>query len=222
MHGGSAHCCDIADIRGDRFVSDRIGRMKIANEVRVLDEEIRTADKRIAGWKIDHGRIVTDADGPMRGLRAKSLSDSADESPFPQVADLHTVASAPLRRRRGRRTTLPGFFASSKAALKTLLMSSTKMKRISLRMVSLTSSRSRLLSDGRITVSIFARRAASTFSLMPPTGNTSPRSVISPVIAILRCTALPVSSDRIAVAIVTPADGPSFGMAPSGTWTWMS
>ena len=25
-----------------------------------------------------------------------------------------------------------------------------------------------------------------------------------------------------AVAIVTPADGPSFGTAPSGTWMWIS
>ena len=36
---------------------------------------------------------------------------------------------------------------------------------------------------GRITVSMPARLAASTFSLMPPTGSTSPRSVISPVMA---------------------------------------
>ena len=34
----------------------------------------------------------------------------------------------------------------------------------------------------------FARRAANIFSLMPPTGSTFPRSVISPVIATLRLT----------------------------------
>ena len=32
----------------------------------------------------------------------------------------------------------------------------------------------------------------------------------------------PVSSDTSAVVIVTPADGPSLGMAPAGTCTWMS
>ena len=32
----------------------------------------------------------------------------------------------------------------------------------------------------------------------------------------------PVSADASAVAIVTPADGPSFGIAPAGTWMWMS
>ena len=31
-----------------------------------------------------------------------------------------------------------------------------------------------------------------------------------------------MSYSGIAVAIVTPADGPSFGIAPSGTWTWTS
>ena len=28
--------------------------------------------------------------------------------------------------------------------------------------------------------------------------------------------------EMIEVAMATPADGPSFGVAPSGTWTWMS
>ena len=33
---------------------------------------------------------------------------------------------------------------------------------------------------------------------------------------------MPVSTEMIAVAMATPADGPSFGVAPSGTCTWMS
>ncbi|CEG07844.1 hypothetical protein BN961_01248 [Afipia felis] len=33
---------------------------------------------------------------------------------------------------------------------------------------------------------------------------------------------MPVSTETMVVAIATPADGPSFGVAPSGTWTWMS
>ncbi len=33
---------------------------------------------------------------------------------------------------------------------------------------------------------------------------------------------MPVSTLTRLVAIATPADGPSFGVAPSGTWTWMS
>ena len=75
---------------------------------------------------------------------------------------------------------------------------------------------------GRITSRMPTRRAASTFSLMPPTGSTRPDSVISPVIAMSPRTGRPVSSDASAVAIVTPADGPSFGMAPDGTCTWIS
>ena len=31
---------------------------------------------------------------------------------------------------------------------------------------------------------------------------------------------MPVSAETIAVAMVTPADGPSLGMAPAGTWMW--
>jgi hypothetical protein len=66
------------------------------------------------------------------------------------------------------------------------------------------------------------RRAASAFSRMPPTGSTRPLSVISPVIATSWRTATFRAADRIAVAIVTPADGPSFGIAPAGTWTCRS
>ena len=61
------------------------------------------------------------------------------------------------------------------------------------------------------------RRAASAFSRIPPTGRTRPLNVISPVIATSSFTGSRRSADRIAVAMVTPADGPSFGIAPAGT-----
>ena len=57
---------------------------------------------------------------------------------------------------------------------------------------------------------------------MPPTGRTLPRSVISPVIARSLRIGIRVTAERMDVAIVMPADGPSFGIAPSGMWTWMS
>ena len=63
-----------------------------------------------------------------------------------------------------------------------------------------------------------ARTAPSTFSLTPPIGNTLPRSVISPVMARSWRAGRRDSADTSAVAIVTPAEGPSFGMAPAGTW----
>ena len=66
------------------------------------------------------------------------------------------------------------------------------------------------------------RAAASSFSFRPPIGSTRPRSVISPVIATSWRTGMPVIVETMAVAMATPADGPSFGVAPSGTWTWMS
>ena len=58
--------------------------------------------------------------------------------------------------------------------------------------------------------------AANNFSLRPPIGNTRPRNVISPVIARSARTLRPVKADTIANVIVIPAEGPSFGVAPSG------
>src|SRR5450432_1902238 len=55
-----------------------------------------------------------------------------------------------------------------------------------------------------------------------PIGSTRPRSVISPVMATSRRTGMPVITETIAVTMATPADGPSLGVAPSGTCTWMS
>ena len=67
-----------------------------------------------------------------------------------------------------------------------------------------------------------ARCAASTFSLTPPIGSTLPRKVISPVIATSFRTGSLASAETSVVASVIPADGPSFGMAPSGTCTCTS
>ena len=63
-----------------------------------------------------------------------------------------------------------------------------------------------------------ARRAARIFSRTPPTGRTRPVSVTSPVIA--RSVWMGSSRNRLisAAAMATPADGPSLGTAPAGTW----
>jgi len=58
--------------------------------------------------------------------------------------------------------------------------------------------------------------------LRPPIGSTRPRSVISPVIATALFTGVLVSAEIREVAMVTPADGPSLGIPPAGTWMWMS
>src|ERR1039458_2858593 len=77
-------------------------------------------------------------------------------------------------------------------------------------------------SKGMMTSRTPLRLAASTFSLMPPIGSTWPVSVISPVMARLVRTLRSVSMESSAVAMVMPALGPSLGMAPAGTWMWMS
>ena len=66
------------------------------------------------------------------------------------------------------------------------------------------------------------RCAARAFSFSPPIGSTWPVSVISPVMATSSRTGRALMSDTSAVAIVTPALGPSLGIAPAGTWMWMS
>ena len=57
------------------------------------------------------------------------------------------------------------------------------------------------------------------FSFSPPMASTLPRMEISPVMATSRRTGRFVSAETMAVQIVMPADGPSFGTAPSGKWT---
>lgn len=59
---------------------------------------------------------------------------------------------------------------------------------------------------GRMTLVICARCAPSTFSLIPPTAPTRPRSVTSPVIAMLLGTHAPVSSDTNAHVYSTSAE----------------
>jgi hypothetical protein len=78
------------------------------------------------------------------------------------------------------------------------------------------------LAAGRITRRTPERSAATDFSLIPPTGSTRPRSVISPVIATSPRVGVSVSAEMSATAIVIPAEGPSLGVAPSGMWMWMS
>ena len=76
-----------------------------------------------------------------------------------------------------------------------------------------TSSRSARLRSGTMTLLMPARCAARTFSFRPPMGSTRPRRVISPVIATSWRTRMPVRSETSALSIVTPALGPSFGIA---------
>src|SRR5256885_12845667 len=63
--------------------------------------------------------------------------------------------------------------------------------------------------------------AAIVFSLIPPTGKTFPIRDSSPVMAVFSFTGFFVDRDNKAVTIVTPAEGPSFGVAPSGMCKWM-
>ena len=77
------------------------------------------------------------------------------------------------------------------------------------------------LSAGKMRHLTPARLAAIVFSLIPPTGRTFPVNDSSPVMATFCRIGLFNASDSKAVTMVTPADGPSFGVAPSGMWTWM-
>ena len=84
------------------------------------------------------------------------------------------------------------------------------------------SSRSFSFSAGMMTVWMPVRSAAMVFSFSPPMGMTLPRRLISPVMAMSRCTGMPVRAEMTAMVMVMPALGPSLGTAPSGKWMWMS
>src|SRR5260221_11555011 len=64
--------------------------------------------------------------------------------------------------------------------------------------------------------------AAVTFSLMPPTGSTRPRRLISPVMAVSLRVRRVVSSEISATLMATPAERPSLGVAPAGASTGVS
>lgn len=79
-----------------------------------------------------------------------------------------------------------------------------------------TSYRSGLLASGMSTVEMPSRKAAMLFSFRPPMGRTLPCRVISPVMARSWRTGISDNAEISAVVRVTPAEGPSFGTAPSG------
>ena len=79
-----------------------------------------------------------------------------------------------------------------------------------------TSLRSIRFSSGMKALVTPALWAAMSFSLSPPIGVTEPLKATSPVMAMCGSTLLPESREAKAVVSVTPADGPSFGTAPSG------
>ena len=58
------------------------------------------------------------------------------------------------------------------------------------------------------------RLAAIVFSFTPPIGKTRPVKVTSPVIAKFALIGFSSASESMAVIIVHPADGPSFGVPP--------
>jgi hypothetical protein len=61
---------------------------------------------------------------------------------------------------------------------------------------------------------------AVSFSRTPPIAHTSPKVVISPVIAIFAVTGLLRAALIREAKRLTPAEGPSFGVAPIGTCKW--
>jgi glutathione reductase (NADPH) len=115
-----------------------------------------------------------------------------------------------------------GRAGGSSASSKTSLMWLTRWIFIWRRTSSGSCSTSGAFSRGKMTCANPRSWAASTFDLMPPTGSTRPRSETSPVMATSERTLRPDRSEASAVNIVTPADGPSLGVAPAGTWTCTS
>src|SRR5215207_8484761 len=113
-----------------------------------------------------------------------------------------------------------GFGLRRSAASSTCSIESTRISLIDFRISSGMSRKSFSFLRGRMTIFAPARWAARILLFSPPIGRTRPRSVISPVIATSLRTGMFARALTIAVAIVIPADGPSFGIPPAGTWMW--
>ena len=165
------------------------------------------------GGAAEHLLELVEPQGARR--RAGSRARGAPSSRRPAAADLlgHRIAVTAARRSCADD-------AGSRASSSTSPRVMTGWNVISSRTSVGTSSRSARLRSGRITSVSPAAWAASTFCFTPPIGRTRPWSVTSPVIPTVCLTGRSVSSDASAVAIVMPALGPSFGIAPAGTWTW--
>ena len=112
---------------------------------------------------------------------------------------------------------LEGFGLRRRAASRTWSIDSTRTSLICLRIVR-DVAQVLLVLARRITIFAPERWAARSCSSARRSGGPRPRSVISPVIATSLRTGMPVRALTTAVAIVIPADGPSFGIAPAGTW----
>src|SRR3989304_49548 len=134
--------------------------------------------------------------------------------PYPQIGRGGATTAG------GRAAGTGGFGRPRKAVSSPWSMESTRTSLICLRISSGTSRRSLSFLRGRMTIPAPERCAARILLLSPPMGRTRPRSVISPVWARSLRTGMPVSALTMAVAMVMPAEGPSLGMAPAGTWMW--
>ena len=145
---------------------------------------------------------------PAAGRRAGTTAVVAGAGWVSRLARLEPVGEGALSACGLRR----------RAASRTSSIVSTSTSFMRLRISSGMSRRSFSFLRGRMTIFAPDRCAARILLLRPPIGSTRPRSVISPVIATSLRTGMPVSELTIAVAIVMPAEGPSLGMAPAGTW----
>src|SRR5438552_9611567 len=112
MKRDSAHRSDIADVCCYRFVADGMYGVQVANEVAIFRHQIGAEHDRMIRRNVKNGGVISDRDNRRR---LKPLPDFAYQSAFAEIVKLHTVASAPFRKRRGPRTILEGLFSSSAA-----------------------------------------------------------------------------------------------------------
>src|SRR5215218_4639532 len=185
-------------------------------QIRKVDREQAARHVRgvEAGDEVDSRDLAVDGhrdlalEGENRGVVSDQGRGAKPRSqPAQQIVFTHTLAVCGTASGAGS-----GAVSSMSASFSTSSMCSTKWKTRSFLIVSGISTRSRRLSLGTIMVWMPAILAASVFSFRPPIGSTSPRSVISPVMATRRLTAFFVRTEMIAVPMVMPAEGPSFGI----------
>jgi hypothetical protein len=84
-----AHRRQIAEIHGQRTVTDRVGRRQSAIEVDAFDAGIDGEHVDVIALRLDHRRIVADADDDPGRRRRQTLLYARDQLAFTELGNGH-------------------------------------------------------------------------------------------------------------------------------------
>ena len=86
---GCSHRGQVAEVDGQRAVSDGGGRRERAVEVHAFNQRVDTQDLELVPLRLHHRRIVADADRHPGGRRRKVAGDASDELALGEIRNRH-------------------------------------------------------------------------------------------------------------------------------------